>query len=70
LASALLSVSLPKSVFAQAATRVLRLGWIVTPSASSAPFIEALRAGLVDLGYVEGRNLVIEARYASADARE
>src|SRR3954466_11404667 len=65
LASTLLSVSLPKSVVAQAPARAFRLGWIVaTSAASSAPLFDALRAGLVDLGYVEGQNLVIEARYA------
>jgi putative ABC transport system substrate-binding protein len=64
LASTLLSVSLPKSVVAQAPARAFRLGWIVaTSAASSAPLFDALR-GLADLGYVEGRNLVIEARYA------
>ena len=65
MASALLSVSLPKGVFAQAPARVFRLGWISTPSAASAaPLFDALRTELVDLGYVEGRNLAIEARYA------
>src|SRR4051812_42194874 len=65
LASAFLSVSCPKLVFAQPSARVFRLGWIVTLSAaSSAPLLDALRAGLADLDYVEGRNLVIEVRYA------
>src|SRR5215212_8222321 len=65
LASTLLSVNLPKIVFAQAPARVFRVGWIGTPSAaSSALFVQALRAGLADLDYIERRNLVIEARYA------
>jgi putative ABC transport system substrate-binding protein len=31
---------------------------------SSAPIIDALRQGLVQLGYVEGRNFAVEPRYA------
>jgi putative ABC transport system substrate-binding protein len=65
LASTLLPVCLSKSLKAQASEKISRLGWIVgTSAASSAPFTDALRAGLADLNYVEGRNLVIEARYA------
>jgi putative ABC transport system substrate-binding protein len=45
--------------------RVARIGFLGAASASSwASRIEALRAGLRDLGYVEGKNLVIEFRWA------
>jgi putative ABC transport system substrate-binding protein len=37
------------------------------PAAQNAANLESLRKGLRDLGYVEGRNLVIE--YRSADGR-
>src|SRR4051794_14173361 len=58
LASTLLSVSLPKLVVTQIPTRVFRLGWVVTNSAAySAPFLDAFRGGLADLGLVEGQNL-------------
>src|SRR5689334_7595378 len=67
-AAALLSISLPKVVRPQASGRVVRLGWIVSSSsASAAPLFDALRDGLADLGYVEGRNLVLEARYGDDD---
>jgi putative ABC transport system substrate-binding protein len=66
LASSLVLIGLPEIGVAQAPARVVRLGWVVaTSSASSAPFLHALRAGLTDLGYVEGRNLVLEERYAN-----
>ena len=47
-----------------------RIGWISLASpedAESSPFFDALRSGLRDLGYIEGDNLVIEARWARGD---
>src|SRR5215471_2403669 len=52
--------SSPRRVRGQA-DRPVRIGWLST---GRHPFIEAFRQGLRDLGYVEGRNLVIEERYA------
>ena len=50
---------------AQSPPKVVRIGWIIGGSAAGSElFLEALRAGLADLGYVDGRNLVVEARYA------
>lgn len=48
--------------FAQPMT--YRIGW-VSPSAEAvgAQFLDALRLGLRDFGYIEGRNLVIDARW-------
>jgi putative tryptophan/tyrosine transport system substrate-binding protein len=48
---------------AQQATKVPRIGYLagVSPSVNSAR-IEAFRRGLRDLGYVEGKNIVIEWR--------
>jgi putative tryptophan/tyrosine transport system substrate-binding protein len=64
-ASSAILASRPGLAVAQSAAKIVRLGWIVNTSQSaSAPFLGALRAGLADLGYVEGRNLAIEARYA------
>jgi putative ABC transport system substrate-binding protein len=50
---------------AQQPTKVPRIGFqsAASPSANAAR-IEAFRQGLRDLGYVEGKNIVIEYRYA------
>ena len=45
--------------------KVIRIGFLgPTSAASNAGRMEALRAGLRDLGYLEGKNLVIESRWA------
>src|SRR5438128_1029945 len=50
---------------AQQPTTVHRIGLLRTGSAlAEHPFLESVRQGLRDLGYVEGQNLVIEQRYA------
>ena len=64
-ATSLIIASLPEVAAAQSRARVFRVGWVVaTSAAGSAPFLDSLRKGLADLGYVEGRNLAIETRYA------
>jgi putative tryptophan/tyrosine transport system substrate-binding protein len=40
-----------------------RIGFL-SPVSRSSPTFDAFRQGLADLGYVEGRNVVIEARFA------
>ena len=58
----------PLAAAAQPAGKVYRIGIIETiPAAQNAANLAALRKGLRDLGYVEGRNLIIE--YRSADGR-
>jgi putative ABC transport system substrate-binding protein len=59
------------SVFAQQATKMPRIGYISgTGSASDpGPYVEALRQGLRDLGYVEGKSFVIEYRGAEGDPK-
>jgi putative ABC transport system substrate-binding protein len=50
---------------AQPPTQVHRIGLLIPGSSSDfAPRIEAFGHGLRDLGYVEGRNITIEYRYA------
>jgi len=57
----------PLAVRAQQAGKVLKIGLLV-PATESIPAIridfETLRTGLRDLGWVEGKNLVIETRWA------
>ena len=41
------------------------MGWLTAQQASSlTPFLDALRAGLADYGYQEGRNLTVDYRFA------
>jgi putative ABC transport system substrate-binding protein len=54
----------PLGAQAQQAGRVYRIGYVNPGGASLAPIrLEPLRQGLRELGYVEGRNLVLEARW-------
>ena len=49
------------SIAQQQPPKVARIGFLGAASASGvASRVEALRAGLRDLGYVEGKNIVIE----------
>lgn len=55
----------PLVLYAQPLGRMARIGFSGSASATgSAKSVEALRAGLRDLGYVEGRNIVLEFQWA------
>src|SRR5712692_7271283 len=54
----------PLASEAQQAAKIARIGYLVTNLALSPHQREAFRQGLRDLGYVEGRNVVIEYRDA------
>jgi ABC-type uncharacterized transport system substrate-binding protein len=60
-----LLLALSYSASAQQTTKVLRIGYLaaVSPSAVAAR-TEAFRQGLWELGYVEGKNIIIEWRFA------
>jgi len=45
-----------------------RIGWLSNERAGVATYFDAFRSGMRDLGYVEGRNLVIEARFGEGSA--
>lgn len=58
----------PFGSFAQQAARTARIGILGAGSLSGfAPMVQALRSGLRELGYVEGKNLVIESRWAEGN---
>ncbi len=63
----LLAVSFP--VDAQQAPKIAKIGYLVPASpAAAADNVEALRQGLRELGYVEGKTFVLELRYGEARA--
>jgi putative tryptophan/tyrosine transport system substrate-binding protein len=64
IASALVA---PHVAFAQAQMKIARVGFLgPAPAANFASRVEALRAGLRELGYVEGTNLKFAFRWADA----
>jgi putative ABC transport system substrate-binding protein len=68
--SAILStLALPGAAGAQQTGKLPRIGWLGGPSRESAqPFVRVFQQGLKDLGWVEGRNIIIEWRFAGGNA--
>jgi putative ABC transport system substrate-binding protein len=63
-----LSLLAPLDVQAQPAGKVYRIGYLSAGSISANPHnLEAFRQGLHELGWIEGRNIIIE--YRSAEGR-
>jgi len=62
------ALAAPLGSLAQQKGKVWRIGFLGAATASgSARRVEALRAGLRDLGYVEGKNIVIDFRWAEGN---
>jgi putative tryptophan/tyrosine transport system substrate-binding protein len=53
------------SAEAQQAKKIPRVGFLSTGLPSS-PYIEAFQQGLRDLGYIEGKNIIVEYRFGEA----
>jgi putative tryptophan/tyrosine transport system substrate-binding protein len=58
-------LALSFSTEAQQPTKIPRIGYLATaPASAITARVKAFRQGLRELGYVEGKNIVIEQRYA------
>ena len=57
---------------AQQPKKVPRIGYLASGGDINNPgfIVEAFRQGLRDLGYIEGKNIVVEYRYPGADPRD
>jgi putative ABC transport system substrate-binding protein len=61
------ALALPGGAAAQQAGKVWRIGHVLTaPPEQGEPFAQALEQSLADLGYVQGRNIVLLHRFAGA----
>jgi len=60
-------VAAPLGVLAQQVRKIPRIGVLTGAVAENAPNAEAFRQRLRELGYVEGRNIAIEWRWAGGD---
>ncbi len=60
----LAALAAPRAAEAQSPEKVVRIGILTLGFARSTPPIEAFRQGLGEHGYVEGRNMALEFRFA------
>jgi hypothetical protein len=63
----IIALAAPLAAEAQGAGKVARIG-ILSPLPANAGRVEAIRQGLLALGHLEGRNIVIERREATTEA--
>ena len=57
------AVAWPLGAQAQQPATVPRIGWIAIGTPQGSEFLEAVKQGLRQLGYVEGRSIIIETRW-------
>ena len=57
----------PALARAQGASRTVRIGWLIVIPAQAAPLPAPFMERMRQLGYEQGRNLLVEARYADND---
>ena len=60
-----LSLLVPRAAEAQSSGNVRRIGYLGPPP-SSGGLLQAFQQGLRELGYIEGRNIIIEYRYTGS----
>ena len=59
-------VMAPQTVLAQQAPKTARIGWLASGGADrNSVFLTSFSQAMRELGYLEGNNLIIEARYAA-----
>src|SRR6516164_7119758 len=56
-----------KALAQKAPAKIPRVGILTTADNERTPALDAFREGLRDLGYVEGRNIILEFRLAGGD---
>ena len=62
-----LLIALCPSAEAQQSGKVFRIGFLDNSNASGmAVMVDAFRQGLRDLGYIEGKNILVEYRFAES----
>jgi putative ABC transport system substrate-binding protein len=57
------AVAWPSGAQAQQPATVPRIGWIAIGTPQGSEFLEAVKQGLRQLGYVEGRSIIVETRW-------
>ena len=65
--AAVSALDAPLAARSQTSPRTARIGYLAAGGDAEAPFLQALREGLREAGWVEGTNLAIEVRLAHGD---